>query len=106
DVDNRVRVVGRMVQRVDQMFLIGPDELGGGRRHHVLHDHQRPPKAMSLVSMYSSRPSAPASRPSPLSFQPTNGASTACGVHSLTPIIPNCSCSAARVSVRRSFVHT
>ena len=31
DVDDRVRVVDRMVQRVNQILPIGPDELRGGR---------------------------------------------------------------------------
>src|SRR3990167_667589 len=54
-----------------------------------------PPKATSLVSRYSDNPSAPLSCPSPLCFQPPNGASVAWGVHSFTPIIPNSSFSAA-----------
>src|SRR5205814_2048363 len=96
--DQRAGVIAGMMQRMNQVIAIHPDELRGR--------HESPPRATSLVSMYSSRPSAPASRPSPLSFQPTNWASTACGVHSFTPTIPNSNRSEARIAVRRSFVHT
>ena len=44
DVDDRLRVVDRVVERMDQVVLIGLDELGGGQRHcgsPVLSDLQR-----------------------------------------------------------------
>ena len=36
DVDDRLRVVDRVMERMDQVVLIGLDELGGGQRHCVL----------------------------------------------------------------------
>jgi hypothetical protein len=62
--------------------------------------YKSPPKAMSLVSEYSSSPSVPDSRPMPLSFQPVKGTSVLCGAHSLTPTKPNSRRSAVRIAVR------
>src|SRR5580698_2447991 len=68
--------------------------------------HASPPNAISLVSRYSSKPSAPPSRPIPLSFHPVKGTSVLCGVHSFTPTMPNSRRSAVRMAARKSLVQT
>src|SRR5207344_371315 len=98
---------GRHVVDVDDRDHFQEDQIPAAERLFdmraaLAHDGM-PPIATSFVSRYSSRPSAPASRPRPLSFQPTNGASIDCGVHSLTPTIPNSSRSAVRIAAARLF---
>jgi hypothetical protein len=36
DVDHRLRVIDGVVQRVDQVLLVGLDDLGGSQRHRIL----------------------------------------------------------------------